>query len=138
MLQECVIQLDGEHGVLGLVRRGVTSREDTLVLTHIPRRRSHGLVLDLVELGREAELPAPRSPSDGELVLVVDPNPRGGEDTAVVGTTGPRAMLIDRALVADHAWVARWYSRKPRPRVFWSGPRDTDRVAGRLGREAAI
>ena len=99
--QERVVQANGEDRALRRVRGGDTFGEEVRVLSHERRGRTHGVVLGPVDLGREAELPAPCSPSDRELILVVDVDPRGGEDPAVVGATGPGAMLVDRAFVVD-------------------------------------
>ncbi len=75
--------------------------EEVVVLGEVPGRRPHRVVLDVVDLGREIELPALRPSGDGGLGLVVEVDPGRGKDPAVVGAARPGPVLVDRAGALD-------------------------------------
>src|SRR5205807_6579375 len=89
------------YGVLGRGLRRHVLRQLVRVLHEEGRRRSDGIAPSPVRFRREAESPARDSFRDQRLVVVVDVDARGRKDAAVVGTTGPRTVFVDRAVIVD-------------------------------------
>jgi hypothetical protein len=77
--EERLVDLDGEDGELGRVRRSRAFGEEVLVLLDEPRGSPHRIALVLVDLGREVEPPAAGSLSDQCLVVFLDLKPVAGK-----------------------------------------------------------
>lgn len=97
---------DSQHGELGRVRGGDTDWKKVFVSTEEGRGGPHGIVLVLLGHSWGVELPTFGLADDAGFVFVGRKS-SGGEDPAVVGAAGPRAMLIDgTTMVAQHRTAA--------------------------------
>src|SRR5436853_4402667 len=97
-MQKLLVLLDGGDGQAGDAGR-----------PHGPDGGADGVVAAPVVVGGEGELPPVDTLGDGVLRRVVgaDVEAGGGVDPAVVGSAGPRAVLVDGAAAVDqHRAVA--------------------------------